>query len=118
MEVLNEYQDNTIEECIQACVACYQECIRCLSHCLVMGGIHSHAYHIKGLMECAQICNTCATLLQLEGKYSDELCQLCARVCEDCEASCLSFGRDDSLMLDCAEACRICADQCRKMIFQ
>lgn len=116
MEVLNEFQSNSIDDCIEACIACYQECLKCLNHCLIMGGIHTQNYHIKGLLECAQVCNTCSNLLRLEGKYSDELCQICARVCEDCEASCLSIGKDDSVMIACAQKCRICADSCKRLV--
>ncbi|HLW57615.1 MAG TPA: four-helix bundle copper-binding protein [Bacteriovoracaceae bacterium] len=118
MEALNEYEGKSIEECIKACNACYQECLKCLNHCLILGGEHSGAIHIKTLLECAQICNISSTLLRMEGKFSQELCQICARSCDECEASCLSIGKDDSLMLECARVCRYCAEACRTMAAQ
>lgn len=115
MEVLNESEGVSVQDCIDACVACYQDCLKCLNHCLIMGGVHSHVNHITTMIECAEICKTSSTLMSLKGKFSYEICQVCARVCDACEASCLTIGSDDSMMLDCAESCRRCADTCRSM---
>ncbi|HLT22366.1 MAG TPA: four-helix bundle copper-binding protein [Bacteriovoracaceae bacterium] len=115
MEALNEYEGMSVEECIKACTACYQECLSCLNHCLILGGVHSNVNHITTMLECAQICNSCSMMMQLKGKFSYELCQLCSRICDACEASCLTIGKEDSMMMRCADTCRRCADACRSM---
>lgn len=104
-----------MEQCIRDCVACYQECTSCISHCLSLGGAHSEQKHITLMMECAQICNMSATLMQLKAQFSYEHCQLCAKVCDACAESCGSLDPNDSMMQRCADTCRKCAESCRSM---
>lgn len=106
---------NNMEQCIRDCLACYQECMSCIPHCLSLGGKHVEEKHITLMMECAQMCNVSATLMQLKSGFSYELCQLCARVCDACADSCSSIDPNDSMMQKCAETCRKCADSCRSM---
>lgn len=114
MEALSEYEGQSIEECISACLACYQECLGCINHCLILGGEHSEQSHINMMIECAEFCQSAATLLKLNSKFSFEHCQVCARVCDACEQSCRSLG-EDSVMQKCADTCRQCAQTCRTM---
>lgn len=104
-----------MEQCIRDCIACYQECTSCLAHCLSLGGPHVERKHITLMMECAEMCNMSATLMQLQGQFSYEHCQLCAKVCDACAESCSSIDPDDSMMLRCADTCRKCAESCRSM---
>lgn len=105
----------SIEQCIADCLACYQECMSCLPYSLSLGGKYVEQKHLTLMMECAQICNTSATLMQIEGQFSHQLCQLCAKVCQACEESCTSIDEDDSMMHKCADMCRKCADSCNHM---
>lgn len=109
------HSGNNLEQCIRDCLECYQECLRCISHCLSQGGKHAEKEHISLMMECAQMCNTSATLMLMKGQFSHEHCQLCAKVCEACEQSCRSLGSDDAMMQECADMCRKCADSCKNM---
>jgi hypothetical protein len=107
--------NESMEQCIRDCLACYQECMTCIPHCLSIGGKHSEHRHITLMMECAQLCNMSATLMQLQSEFSAELCQLCARVCDACAESCASIDSEDEMMKRCAEMCRRCAQSCRQM---
>lgn len=104
-----------MEQCIRDCLACYQECTSCIPHCLSQGRPHAEQKHITLMMECAQMCNMSATLMQLKGQFSYEHCQLCAKVCDACADSCSSIDPNDSMMQRCADMCRKCAESCRSM---
>jgi hypothetical protein len=106
---------NNMDQCIQDCLACYQECTSCIPHCLSQGGKHAEAKHITLMMECAEMCNMSATLMQLKGQFAYEHCQLCAKACDACAESCSSIDPNDSMMQKCAEMCRQCAESCRSM---
>src|SRR5690606_24675195 len=101
---------------IQDCLTCYQACLNCISHCLDRGGEHSSKNHITLMMECALICNTCASMLRMNGHYSDELCKLCSTICDACEANCRSMDVNDLVMQRCADDCARCADSCRSLL--
>ena len=106
---------NSLEKCIRDCLACYQECLSCIPHCLSLGGKHTDPSHITLMMECAEICNTSATMMQLKGQFAFEHCQLCAKVCEACAQSCSQIDPEDSMMQKCADMCLRCAESCRSM---
>lgn len=103
------------DQCIQDCIDCYQHCMSCITHCLSLGGKHSEQSHITLMLECAEICNLSATLMELKGQFSHEHCQVCAKVCEACAASCREIGPDDKMMNECADMCLRCAESCRNM---
>ena len=105
----------SMDQCIRDCIACYQECLSCIPHCLSLGGKHVEPKHMTLLMECAQICNMSATLMQLKGDFAFEHCQVCARICDACADSCLSIDQHDSMMQNCADSCRRCTESCRNM---
>lgn len=107
--------NSSIEQCIEDCLACYQECTRCIPHCLAQGGKHVEPQHITLMMECAELCNASATLMQLQGQFAHEHCQVCARACDACADSCEAIDPDDAMMSSCAETCRQCAESCRSM---
>lgn len=106
---------SNMDECIRNCIACYQECTSCIPHCLSQGGKHVERKHIVLMMECAQVCQMSASLMELEGQFAYEHCQLCARICDACEESCRSVDPNDEMMQRCADVCRQCAESCRNM---
>jgi hypothetical protein len=115
IEKENKLSGNSMEQCIRDCISCYQECISCIPHCLAQGGKHAEQKHLVLMMECAEVCNVSATLMQLKGQFAYELCQFCAKICESCEESCRSIDPNDSMMQKCADMCHRCADSCRNM---
>lgn len=114
-ESTNKSGGISMEQCIRECIACYQECMSCIPHCLGQGGKHVEQRHLTLMMECAQVCNMSATMMQLKGEFAYEFCQLCARVCDACADSCSSVDPSDSMMQKCADMCRRCAESCRSM---
>lgn len=104
-----------LDKCIQSCLACYEECTKCVSHCLAQGGAHAEQKHILLMLECAEMCSSSSSLMLLKGQFSIEHCQLCAQVCDACEASCRGIDADDEMMQKCADTCSECAEACRSM---
>ena len=64
-------------------------------------------------MECAAICNAAARLMSLGSDMADEVCAICAKICEACGAECAKHDNDHCR--ECAQACLVCAEECRKM---
>lgn len=106
---------NNMEQCIRDCMACYRECLSCIPHCLSQGGKHIEKKHMLQMMECVEMCKTSASLMMMNGNFSYEHCQICAKVCDACETSCRNIDPNDSMMQKCADMCRKCADSCRNM---
>lgn len=120
MEITYEFNKvqnsrTNMEECIESCLKCYQSCLSCIPHCLTQGGKHSEADHITLMMECAELCRTSASIMQLKGEFAYELCKVCAQVCDACADSCSSIDPEDSMMQRCAQMCNRCAESCRSM---
>lgn len=59
----NLQSGNSMDQCIQDCIACYQECLGCIPHCLSQGGMHAEQRHITLMMECAELCNLSANVM-------------------------------------------------------
>jgi len=68
-------------------------------------------------LECVAICEVSVTSMSLDGKFSKDICTLCAEICDACAEECekhASMGMEHCK--ECAEACRACADACRQMM--
>jgi len=107
--------DASVQQCIEDCIACYQECTSCIPYCLSQGGKHVEKKHLTLMMECAEMCNMSATLMQLQSQFAHAHCQLCAKICDACAESCNKVDPNDAMMNSCADACRQCAESCRNM---
>ena len=103
-----------MQQCIQLCQDCTNTCQQTIMYCLQQGGKHAEAAHIGVLLDCTQICQTCADMMLRGSQYSGRICGACAQVCDGCAASCEQFAGDAQLQA-CAQLCRRCAESCRKM---
>ncbi|HET6399015.1 MAG TPA: four-helix bundle copper-binding protein [Candidatus Thermoplasmatota archaeon] len=95
-------------------VTCAQTCAQTLDHCLSQGGEHAEAEHIKGLIDCIEVCELAARMEARNSMWSEYVMELCAQVCRECETSCSAFEGDEAMQA-CAEACRACAEHCEDM---
>ncbi len=103
-----------MQQCIQLCQDCENTCQQTLMYCLGQGGKHAEAAHIRLLLDCTALCQTCTGLMLRNSEFAGRLCTLCADVCERCAASCEQFAGDAQLAA-CAEICRSSAASCRAM---
>jgi hypothetical protein len=103
-----------LAQCIQDCLDCYRECLgTATTYCLDQGGDHDEPQHIRLMLDCAEMCRTCADFMIRESASHQAACGLCADLCERCADSCDAI--DDEHLRRCAERCRRCAASCREM---
>jgi hypothetical protein len=102
--------------CIDACVYCAAMCRQCADACLEEDDVHALRNCIRLDHECAMVCDMAVSLMELDGKFVEQMCQLCADVCRACEEECgMHAARGMEHCRICAEACRQCAEACSKM---
>ena len=105
---------HNMQQCIQECMSCHAVCLSTVQHCLQKGGRHAEASHVRGLLDCAQICVTSADFMLRGSQMHARTCGVCAEACAACAQSCEQMA-DDQMMQQCAQACRRCEASCREM---
>ena len=101
--------------CVDLCQQCHAACLDTITHCLNMGGEHANPEHIRLLMDCAQICATSADFMIRDSAYHMDSCGVCAKVCEDCAASCENLGKTERELQACMDICRRTSEACYQM---
>lgn len=104
---------NQFQSCIQACYACAQACDTCAAACLEEPDPATMARCIALDDECAAMCRLAAQSMSRSSDHAQQVCQLCADICDACADECARHQHQHCQ--DCAAACRRCADQCRRM---
>ena len=103
-----------VEQCIDDCLDCHGICLESVDYCLKMGGRHAEHSHIRLLLDCSELCQTCTDFMLRGSDFSARICELNAEVCDLCAESCDQFS-DDENMKACADVCRRTAESCRQM---
>ncbi len=106
--VNQQYQD-----CIQACLECIEACNVCFDSCLKEDNVKMMAECNRLDRECAEICGMAVTAMQTGSRFVNQICGLCADICDACGNECNKHEHDHCQK--CAEACFKCAEECRKM---
>jgi hypothetical protein len=101
------------QSCIEACLKCAAICNHCASSCTKEEDVKMMARCIQLDMECAAICYAAAQLMSLGSNKSEEICGICAKICEECGNECRKHKADHCQ--ECADACHQCAEECRSM---
>src|SRR5687767_13044652 len=104
--------NSEMQGCINACSYCHQICIRmAMNHCLELGGKHTAPEHLKLMINCAEICQTCVNFMLSNSPFHHIICQACAKICKACANDCEQIGDMD----ECIKACQQCAQKCENM---
>ncbi len=53
-----------MQQCIDDCMSCYDVCLQTAKNCQQAGGQHAAQNHIWMLLDCADVCQTTAHLMQ------------------------------------------------------
>ncbi|MGN6546412.1 MAG: four-helix bundle copper-binding protein [Aureliella sp.] len=101
------------QSCIQACIECAQACEHCATACLSERDVAKMAPCIRLDRDCAGMCWQAAAFMSRDSQFAQELCRVCADVCEACGAECRKHKMDHCQR--CADACERCAEECRRM---
>jgi len=99
--------------CIEACLNCAAICNHCASSCTQEQDVNMMAKCIQLDMECATLCYTTAQLMSLGSKLAHEVWLICAEACEACAAECSKHNTTHCK--ECVIACKACAVECREM---
>ncbi|WP_166822795.1 four-helix bundle copper-binding protein [Thalassoroseus pseudoceratinae] len=98
-----------MQQCIDNCNECHQTCLAMLSrHCLEEGGAHVEAEHVRLMLDCIEICRTCADFMTRGSQMHAQVCQVCSDICKACADNCETVGGMD----ECVAACRKCSESC------
>jgi hypothetical protein len=108
MKAYHEYK-----ECITACLECAALCNHCASSCTKEDNVNMMARCIQLDMECAVLCYAAAQLMSLGSSKAEEICGICATLCEACGNECKNHNMEHCR--ECAKACLHCAEECRSM---
>jgi hypothetical protein len=104
---------HTYKTCIEACLNCAAICNHCASSCTQEEDVKMMATCIQLDMECSALCYAAAQLMSLGPKQAKAICSICADLCEACGNEC---GQHHTRHCqECAAACKACAAECRKM---
>lgn len=102
-----------MKHCIEDCERCYRVCFSmAMNHCLEQGGAHVEPKHFRLMTICSDLCRVTADAMLANFVLHEDLCRACARVCEECAASCRSLDG----MEECVDACEHCARSCTSML--
>ncbi len=101
------------QSCIEACVACAQACEHCANACLGEKDVAKMAECIRHDRDCAEICWLASAWMSRGSQFAEELCRVCADVCDACGRTCRQHKMDHCQA--CADACEQCAEACRRM---
>lgn len=112
--IVRSQMNSGMQQCVDNCLNCYEVCLGTVNYCLQKGGKHAEPAHIRLLLDCAEICQTCPNFMIRDSDLYKGICGACADICDRCAQSCERFG-DDAQLKSCAELCRRCAESCRKM---
>lgn len=105
--------DQQFEDCMQACWSCVSACNEVYDACLKEENVTEMGDCIRVTIECAQSCAYAAEAISRHSMFSEEICALCAVVCEACGSECQKYEEDP--YKKCSTAALACAKQCRQV---
>lgn len=102
---------DAISECLRDGEVCLAQCLRLLGN-----GDTSMADCSKGVQQMLAVCGAVPALAAADSPRLRALLEVCAAVCEDCEAACRPHVSHHPECAACATSCQRCAAACRAML--
>ncbi|MHB0877823.1 MAG: four-helix bundle copper-binding protein [Anaerolineae bacterium] len=107
-------QTGGMQESVKLADGCAMVCEQTTMHCLEKGGKHAEANHVRLMMDCSEICHSASKFMSVQSPFHSQVCGVGADICDQCAQSCEQF-RDDQMLMQCAEICRRCGADMRRM---
>src|SRR5215469_7677060 len=104
--------NQTIEQCIDACLQSSRWCAQCRDEALDQDPIMMRE-SIRLCNQCFELCRTCVVLLTGSSAFADRVCGICSELCTACAAECGKHPGET--MKKCAQACRRSAATCAEV---
>ncbi len=110
--------DNGLVRCIELCFDCAQACVSCADACLGEDMVAELRQCIRLDLDCADVCAaTGAVATRRTGSNAGlmrRLIETCAEACRMCAEECEKHAGKHEHCRVCAEACRSCERACRE----
>jgi len=100
-----------ISECLRDGEVCLAQCLRLLGN-----GDTSMADCSKAVQQMLAVCGAVPALAAADSPRLKALLEVCAAVCEDCEAACRPHVGHHPECAACAASCKRCVAACRAML--
>jgi hypothetical protein len=104
-------KDSKIQRCIDACEACIKTCETCSTANKDEEGME---HSVKLCLTCAAVCEELLAGIQNNSNTSD-LYKKCEDFCTECATECEKHSHMQHC-IDCAKACRACAEACKTIL--
>lgn len=109
--------NDALIRCIEACYDCAQACTVCADACLAEEMVKELIQCIGLNLECADVCAATGSVASrrtgTNGVIAKRLIEACAEACRLCGDECESHAGMHEHCRVCAEACRRCEQACR-----
>jgi hypothetical protein len=109
--------NDTLIACIEACLDCAQTCTSCADACLAEPMVAELTQCIRFNLDCADLCATTAQVASRRTGSNElvirRLIETCAEACRLCGDECSGHAEKMAHCRICAEACRVCEAACR-----
>jgi hypothetical protein len=109
--------NDALIRCIEACYECAQTCTSCADACLGEEMVRDLTQCIRLNLDCADVCFVTGTVASRR-TGSDEiiikrLIEACAEACRLCGEECRKHASHHEHCRVCADSCQRCEDACR-----
>ena len=108
---------NALIRCIEDCYDCAQVCTACADACLAEDMAKDLSQCIRLNLDCADVCETAGAVASRRTGSNDavvrRLIETCAEACRLCGDECERHATEHQHCRICAEACRECETACR-----
>ena len=106
--------------CIEACFDCEQACTSCADACLYEESVAELRHCVRTNLDCADVCATLGRTLSRASRPDESLVrsllQVCADACRVCRQECLRHASNHEHCDLCADCCATCERACRKLL--
>lgn len=111
---------DALARCIEECFGCAATCTACADACLGEDTVQKLVRCIRLNLDCADVCESTGHVLTrqtaLEQQLARTLMEACAQACRVCAEECERHAGHHEHCRVCAEACRRCEQACNDLL--
>ena len=111
---------DALAHCIDDCFSCAATCTSCADACLGEETVEELVRCIRLDLDCADVCVTTGRVLTRQTAFEPQLArhllETCAQACRICAEECERHAEHHEHCRICAEACRRCEEACNDLL--
>ncbi len=97
---------------MQNCLTCWKMCEEFIAWSIENG---ENVNLINPCRDVAEMCSQCIKFEAQRSPFFQQLCEVCAEICENCAVEMEKYKDDNELLLETLNSCRIFAKACREV---